>query len=203
MLTVRFIRHGESAANAGNASSDPALIPLTERGIAQAQAVADSFDVAPDLIVVSPFERAQDTALPTIKRFPGVPVEVWPVEEFTYLSPVRCANTTAADRKPWVDTYWNSADPESSDGHDTESFGALVTRAQSTLVRLSLTHYKSIAIFGHGQFMQIVRWILVKRPLEINSSSMREFRAYDIENPIANCAWFECNGDKSNWTMKE
>jgi hypothetical protein len=29
MLTVRFIHHGESAANAGNASSDPALIPLS------------------------------------------------------------------------------------------------------------------------------------------------------------------------------
>lgn len=36
MLTVHFVRHGESAANAGNATSDPALIPLTEKGWEQA-----------------------------------------------------------------------------------------------------------------------------------------------------------------------
>jgi broad specificity phosphatase PhoE len=105
MLTVRFIRHGESAANAGNASSDPALIPLTDHGLAQARSVAESFKVAPDLIVMSAFERAQDTALPTSQRFPERPVEIWLVEEFTYLSPAKCANTTAADRKPWVESY--------------------------------------------------------------------------------------------------
>lgn len=90
MLTVTWIRHGESAANAGGASSDPALIALTERGKAQAQAIAQSFEAAPELIVMSPFIRAQDTAAPTLRKFPGVPVEVWPVEEFTYLSPANC-----------------------------------------------------------------------------------------------------------------
>lgn len=43
-------------------------------------AVAESFSEAPDLIVTSPFERAKDRALPTIQKFPGWPVEVWPVE---------------------------------------------------------------------------------------------------------------------------
>jgi len=32
MLTVRFIRHGESAANIGAATADPASIPLTPSG---------------------------------------------------------------------------------------------------------------------------------------------------------------------------
>lgn len=54
--------------------------------------MAESFEVAPDLIVISAFERAQDTALPTSQRFPERPVEI-------YLSPAKCANTTAADRK--------------------------------------------------------------------------------------------------------
>ena len=35
----------------------------------------------------------QQTAAPTIARFPGVPVEVWPIEEFTYLQPARWNGT--------------------------------------------------------------------------------------------------------------
>ena len=156
MLTVHFVRHGESAANAGNATSDPALIPLTEKGWAQARAVAESFEQAPSLIVTSPFERAQDTAQPTIQRFPGVPVETWAVEEFTYLSPGRCANTTAAERKPWVENYWVSADPDFVDGPGTESFAGLIQRARESLRRLhGMTG--TVAVFGHGQFIQAVR----------------------------------------------
>lgn len=35
-LVVHLIRHGESAANAGQTSDDPASIPLTEFGLSQA-----------------------------------------------------------------------------------------------------------------------------------------------------------------------
>lgn len=40
MKHVRLIRHGESAANAGEPSLDHATIPLTQRGIEQANFVA-------------------------------------------------------------------------------------------------------------------------------------------------------------------
>ncbi len=53
MKQVRLIRHGQSAANAGEASVDHATIPLTLRGVEQAQLVALSFTHAPDLIVFS------------------------------------------------------------------------------------------------------------------------------------------------------
>ena len=33
--------------------------------------------------------RTQQTAQPTIERFPEVPVAVWPIQEFTYLEPSR------------------------------------------------------------------------------------------------------------------
>ncbi|MBK5417745.1 histidine phosphatase family protein [Pseudomonas sp. TH31] len=198
MLRVRFVRHGESAANAGNASSDPALIPLTERGLAQAQAVAESFEADPDLIVMSPFERAQDTALPTIQRFPECAVEIWPVEEFTYLAPARCANTTASERKPWVEAYWNSADPDFEDGPGTESFSHLIQRARSVLRRLhGMTG--TVVIFGHGQFMQAVRWLVVTSPERIDSEAMRSFRAYDLANTIRNGECLYLNHDKQRW----
>lgn len=201
MLTVMFVRHGESAANAGNATSDPALIPLTDRGCAQAGAVAESFDQTPSLIVTSPYERAADTAKPTIQRFPGVPVEVWPVEEFTYLSPSRCANTTAADRKPWVDSYWISADPEYVDGPGNESFAGLIERARECLRRL---HGMSgtVAVFGHGQFIQAVRWLIAESPERIDGEAMRAFRRYDLGNMITNCQAVTIEHDSQRWLLK-
>lgn len=200
MLTVYFVRHGESAANAGNSTSDPALIPLTERGLEQARVVAESFAQALGLIVTSPYERAADTAKPTIARFPGVPVEVWPVEEFTYLAPSRCANTTAADRRPWVESYWLSADPEYVDGPGTESFASLIQRARESLRRMhGMTG--SVAVFGHGQFIQAVRWLITKSPDRIDSEAMRDFRRFDISSPILNCQVFRVAHDGKRWII--
>src|SRR3546814_5730649 len=42
------------------------------------------------------FRSTRQTAAPTIARFPGVPVEVWPIEEFTYLQPARWNGTRAS-----------------------------------------------------------------------------------------------------------
>jgi len=75
MKRVRLLRHGESAANAGEASTDHTTIPLTPRGIKQASLLAHSFAHAPDLIIASPFSRAQLTAMATVAAFPGITVE--------------------------------------------------------------------------------------------------------------------------------
>lgn len=93
MKRVRLIRHGQSAANVGQASRDHASIPLTPLGLEQARMIAGSFSVAPDLIIASPFARAQATAQATAATFPSTAVETWAVEEFTYLAPDRCVDT--------------------------------------------------------------------------------------------------------------
>lgn len=199
MLTVHFVRHGESAANAGTATSDPALIPLTDRGWEQARAVAATFDQAPTLIVTSPYERAADTAKPTIARFPDVPVEIWPVEEFTYLSLSRCANTTAADRKPWVESYWNRSDVDETDGRATESFRDLINRAIATIDRLQRLN-GSVVIFGHGQFIQAARWIISLNIQSVDFHAMRNFRELDLRSPITNCQKLSFCYNKQKWS---
>lgn len=59
------------------------------------------FDTAPDLIVVSPHDRTQHTTAPPRERHFHVRCEVWPIHEFTYLAPTRCANTTRSQNFPW------------------------------------------------------------------------------------------------------
>src|SRR5579872_7284673 len=64
MPTIFLIRHGESEANAGFATSDPKRIILTERGVTQAREIARFLrsTVSLDLIITSRYLRARRTA---------------------------------------------------------------------------------------------------------------------------------------------
>ncbi|KAA8556367.1 Adenosylcobalamin/alpha-ribazole phosphatase [Pseudomonas marginalis] len=185
-MHVRLIRHGESAANAGEPSLDHASIPLTPKGIEQARQVAGSFVQAPDLIVASPFSRAQTTAMQTVAAFPSAPFEIWPIHEFTYLEPARCINTTVAQRRDWVEGYWAKSDPAFTDGEGAESFLGFVSRARSFLDRLAEHPAYDIAVFSHGQFINAVAWLIECKPQKIDGQAMAEWREYEITNHVPN-----------------
>lgn len=203
MKHIRLIRHGESAANAGAPSQDHASIPLTAKGREQALGVAGSFAQAPELIVTSPFSRAQATARATVAVFPGTPLETWPVQEFTYLAPAKCMNTTVADRRRWVEDYWAKAAPAHVDGAGAESFAEFIARAQSLLARLAEHPADDVAVFSHGQFINAVAWLLERRPAELDSDAMGDWRAYDIAHPVENgggCQLFSIAGEPA-WAL--
>ncbi|MNF94613.1 Histidine phosphatase superfamily [compost metagenome] len=183
---ISLVRHAESAANAGQATLDPSLIPLTENGWRQAEALSREIIQAPDLIITSPFARAIDTSKPTVARYPDTEVQIWNIGEFTYLDPVRCAGTTVADRRASVESFWAAADPDYVDGPGAESFSAFIDRARAALEGFcSLNH--GALVFGHGQVMQAMRWLHQRAPGAITADAMREFRQYDLTNPINNC----------------
>ncbi|SDJ27943.1 histidine phosphatase family protein [Pseudomonas abietaniphila] len=191
MKLVRLIRHGESAANAGAATQDHQSIPLTEHGVDQARRVAHSFATAPDLIVTSPFSRALATAQFTASAFPSVPMETWPIQEFTYLEPARCVNTSVAQRRDWVREYWNQANPTFVDGDGAESFLEFVSRAEAFLRRLAAHPAEDIVVFSHGQFINAVAWLIERQPTEIDSRAMVDWREYEIVNHVENCGGYQ------------
>lgn len=186
-MKIFCCRHGESVANAGAATLDPLSIELTELGRRQAEDLARQWAEAPSLIVVSPAVRARSTALPTMRRFPSVRVEEWPIQEFTYLAPARCAGTTADQRRAWVEDYWALADPDRSDGDDAESFNEFLARVDGTAARLAQFSGESdrtILLFGHGQFINAMRW---RQSSSGGRQKMPSFRAFDLRNPVAHC----------------
>lgn len=201
MKNVQLTRHGESAANAGEPTKDPASIPLTARGVEQAQKVANSFTNAPDLIIASPFLRAQATALATTARFPAVAFETWPIQEYTYLRPARCVDTTVENRRQWVDAYWHRSDPAFSDGEGAESFLDLVTRALQFLDLLAGQQADDIIVFSHGQFINTVAWLLEHEPHEIDRRAMRGWREYEIANHIENCQSVTISWSSTAWRL--
>jgi broad specificity phosphatase PhoE len=199
---VRLIRHAESAANAGLATTAPDSIPLTEKGQIQARALADSITHAPDLIISSPFERAIATALPTVDRFPNAPFELWPIEEFTYLSPNRFAGTTQAERKPYAENFWRNGDAEITEGPGAESFEHLLERADSMLAKLADHDAQNILVFSHGQFIRAAALRLKHGDHSGSSDLMREFRAIDVREPFRNCWSYQLKLDDGKWTVE-
>ncbi len=77
-VTLYLVRHGESESNVALRFAGQSDSPLTERGRAQAEAVAQALaDVRFDRVVTSDLSRARDTALVIAARH-GLEVEPWP-----------------------------------------------------------------------------------------------------------------------------
>ena len=194
-----FVRHGQSTGNVGVPAEDLALIELTDVGRTQAQAVADGWSERPDLIVTSPYLRARDTAAPTIDRFSDTPVEVWPIQEFTYLRPSRWNRSSTAERRPFLLRYWQAGDPAYCDGEDAESFSTLLRRAEAALQRLAaLPRPALVYLFAHGQFIQAVRAVVTQGELD-DAGKMRGFRDRD-EPRVANAERLAFTWEDDSWT---
>jgi probable phosphoglycerate mutase len=163
--TILFIRHAESAANAGLATASPDSIPLTEKGVEQSKLLADFLHDDPQSIVVSSFLRAKQTAAPLIERFAGSEIETWDVHEFTYLSQKRCGHSSMADRKPLVDEFWQKSDPDYCDGRGAESFADFIQRVRETVQRLENSQHQTIAVVTHGQFIRAAEIFILVRYL--------------------------------------
>ena len=97
-MIVQWLRHAESEGNAGLKTSSPETIALTSRGKEDATVFAAAMDQAPNMVVVSSFRRARETAMPILSRFQGAGQVTLPVHEFTYLCPERCRATSFDDR---------------------------------------------------------------------------------------------------------
>jgi|SRR5579883_1366721 len=186
-VTVWLIRHGESLSNAGQPTLGPELTGLTSLGMKQAETIAHTFSHAPSLIVMSKYRRTQETAQPTIRRFPAAGWEVWPdVHEFTYLSWSHSEGTTEQERQRYVDAFWQRNDPLYLDGTGSETFIQFMSRVSGALEKLRYSKRNFIAVFTHGYFMRAVQWYLRNRPTRIDSRSMEEFyglrSTFDIPN---------------------
>jgi broad specificity phosphatase PhoE len=177
MHTVWLIRHGQSTSNAHLPTESPGSSPLTELGRSQAELLVALFPRPPELVVVSPYLRTGQTAAPLLSAYPGLPVEQWPVQEYTYLSPDKYRGTTMPDRRPMVAAYWERLDPRHSDPGGAESFAGFIGRVRGFLDRAA-ARPGFTAVFTHGQFMRGAMWWALTRPAGAGEEEMAQFRAF-------------------------
>lgn len=182
-----LVRHGESEANAGLPTPSPAAIRLTEKGHTQAAALAGRLDTRPGLVVVSPYLRTQETAAPFLMNHPTVAVEMWPVQEFTYLDIERHAGTTEAERGQVVEDYWSREDPSWNDGSGAESFADFIGRVDTALDRFRGFEGGPVIVFTHGYFIHAVERRLARPDEVVDGELMRSFRRAWPENAPGHC----------------
>lgn len=162
-MTVYLIRHAQSEGNIGLRTTIHSDIRLSAEGEKQAEELAAKTDFCPQLIVMSPFLRARQTAMPLCRKYPAVPTEIWPVEEFTFLDADRCNNTTPEERRPWVEAYFKRNDPDYVDGKGAESFAMLLARAEDMLTRLrALPAENTTLVITHGNFIRATMLLLTR-----------------------------------------
>lgn len=159
MPQVWFIRHGESISNANMITRHPAASELTEKGHRQAEHLVPVFTQRPDLIVVSPYVRTWQTAVPTLNYFKPVQVEEWPVHEFTYLHPERYNGTRGSDRAEIARAYWERNDPFEKEMDEGESFAEMIERIEDMTARLREQNHDFIAVFSHGLYLRAMIWM--------------------------------------------
>lgn len=200
-MKVRFIRHGESLANAGGITAEPHAIPLTQKGKLQAKAISQTFENAPSLIIISPYLRARHTAKPTLARFPNTPFEIWPVQEIEILATARRMHTRSQERRPLILDYWSKGDPDFVDGEGAESYRAFMKRVRNALEQLTeFTAHKDIAVFTHGQFMKGILMEIADPLHAISGETMKAYHEFHQATPIANTGGFFIFWNGRQWS---
>lgn len=190
-MAIYLIRHAESVGNVNGRTSSHSSIELTEAGYEQAQKLATQLPFA-DHVYISSFLRTKQTAQPILERDQLDP-EIFAIEEFSYLSDLRCQNTTLEERKPWVDAYWKDLDVDYMDGNDAESFRGFYQRVQSFRQHLLAIQFnfieKNLMVFSHGQFLKLFK-MLNEQNRVLSASLMSDFRYEMIHHPIQNTEFF-------------
>jgi broad specificity phosphatase PhoE len=187
---VCWVRHGESVGNIGARTEDSSGYTLTAYGEKQAALFAERLPNPPDLIVVSRYRRAQQTAAPCIARFAAVPVEEWPVEEMHYLSRERTRQTTQIERRALGRGFWDLSDPDFVEGEGAESFREFIARADDALLRSRQRAESFIVIFAHSLFLRAVLWRALFGPQPIDGEAMKLYREFSRGFDIPNCGHF-------------
>lgn len=182
---IWFIRHGESEAHISKVAIHAEEIRLTKTGKRQAEEIIRDFPYPPDRVISSPYLRAWETAAPTLHRFPGIPHDIWPIQEFTYLGSLAGVSSTKNERHCLVDEYWRRCDPIYQD-ENGESFAQFIQRVRATIWHLN--HLNGfVVIFTHEQFIRAAQGLL-EGWLGETPKAMVHFREILLTQPLDYCS---------------
>ena len=186
-MAIYLIRHAQSVGNIDGQTDSHASIELTELGHQQAEKLAEVLPQA-NKIMISPYLRTLQTAQPLLNR-DGLEAEILQIQEFSYLSDLKCKGTTLSQRKPWVDAYWQGLDVDYLDEEDAETFRNFYQRVQALrhLLKTIQADYQTenLMIFSHGQFPQLFK-MLSEKDSALSADLMHEFRQNMLHQPIEN-----------------
>ncbi len=196
---VWWIRHGETDSNIGLRTASSSAPTLTDRGYVQADQILKAFELAPELVITSPFIRTKQTAKPLLELFPGTLQVEWPIQEFSELSTANRKQTTGQERAPQLQDFWETCDPDERNGEGAETFREMIGRVDSALQAMNHLEEGLTAVFGHGLFMRALLWKMFASPPQIDSAQMRRFFLFQQSVWIANGAILKMEKIDGQW----
>ena len=122
-------------------------------GVSGVGSVPSAGASGPDLIIVSPYLRAVQTAHPLFAKFPEIPTEIWSfVHEFEPACSVQ-GKLDRLQRFAIYDEYFARDDHNFRNGTDGETFAEFIARVDRTIAKLRETKAKNIVIVTHYWFI--------------------------------------------------
>jgi alpha-ribazole phosphatase len=155
-LTIYFIRHGESIANAGGLTMEHGAIPLSDKGKNQAHIVAETLAITPSKVLVSELIRTHQTAQPFCDKH-HVSYQANPLlNEVHAISNELIDGMTGEQRRPIAQAYWAEGDINKRMGGHADTFNEFRERMDCFIGGMVDLPDNSV-IFGHG-----IWWLYVK-----------------------------------------
>ena len=166
-----FLRHGESVGNAESRWQGQSEYPLTDKGRAQAHALAEYWkaeDVKFDLAIASPLSRARETA-EIIAAALNVPLEydpIWMERDIGEMEGLTAEEVRQKPQPPYITPY-------DSIGGDGEGDWALFLRAGQALHDLLRRPAGSYLVVSHGGLLNQLMHASVGVPPHADPSGVR------------------------------
>ena len=166
-----FLRHGESVGNAESRWQGQSEYPLTDKGRAQAHALAEYWkaeDVKFDLAIASPLSRARETA-EIIAAALNVPLEydpIWMERDIGEMEGLTAEEVRQKPQPPYITPY-------DSIGGDGEGDWALFLRAGQALHDLLRRPAGSYLVVSHGGLLNQLMHAIVGVPPHADPSGVR------------------------------
>lgn len=185
MKYIYLIRHAESLANAGGKSLPDREIPLSEKGLQQAQSLLQRLPKA-NAVFTSEFLRTQQTAAPYLMHHHLAAQTLSCLNEFSYLPFAQIAGLNADERRPISQQFWQRADPHKQLSPEVDSFAQFSQRIEDFLAFAKLAENQT-ACFTHGIWLSLLIWRLLGFKAE-TSQDMQQFYQWQKGLPMENTA---------------
>jgi broad specificity phosphatase PhoE len=202
MKTVYFVRHGESVSNAGGLILGAAKTPLTERGLLQAESIAERCSrLTIDVILASPALRTRQTAEVIAKRL-GKRVEY--ADEFLEWERGRARIGKRVDDSGIIEAekeMFNNLSNHDWRKDDAENFADLNERARKGLELLISRREENLLLIGHGLFSRILMGRAVMGSDFTGRDCQRFLRSFKLENTGVTIMRYGTPRNPSGWEV--
>lgn len=182
---IKTRRHDESKANAGQKTSDPYKIELSDVGLAAANEFARDCVLSPSVIASSTLQRALQSSGPLWQKYPSVRRLLLPqAREFCFFNFARHEPKSTLERKRDTQAYWRRADPDECSGPYSECFRSFWNRIGELNDIFSGLPHGSLVV-THGFTMAAYRYAHTNG-FSFEDKTMGEVYAASQRWPIAN-----------------